>query len=68
MTRFMKCSRAALDTKIDYEYVGTESFHCVEYRQAIDLFVEIKQHMLYIAFVELSTFIIALFRKITGLV
>ena len=56
---------AALDTKIDYEYIGTEHFHCVEYRQTIDLFVEIKQHVFCIAFFELSTFIITLFRKIT---
>jgi len=34
--------------KIYYEHIGTEHFHCVEYRQAIDLFVEIKQHVLYI--------------------
>jgi hypothetical protein len=45
---------AALNMKIYYEYIGTEHFHCVEYRQAIDLFVEIKQHVFYIAFVELN--------------
>jgi glucose dehydrogenase len=32
-------SVAALDTKIDYVYIGTEQFHCFEYRQEFDLFV-----------------------------
>ena len=36
---------AVHDTQLDYEYIGTEQFNCIQYRQAIYLFVEIKQHV-----------------------
>jgi len=45
---------AAHNTKIDYECKGTEHFNCVECRQTINLFVEMKQRVLYIIFLRIK--------------
>ena len=58
---------AAHNTKIDYECKGTEHFNCVECRQTINLFVEMKQRVLYVIFLRIKH-LHHLFRKITKLV